>query len=106
MRLSKSNKTKFPIQKGEEELHRTPEKKKTVNPVWNDQFNLYIESPFTPITFQVDEAYLHHILMNATCRSSTGILSAQMTLWAWLSLTWQGIFPFQQHLKPNSIFKV
>ena len=56
MRLSKSNKTKFSIQKGDEELHRTPEKKKTVNPVWNDQFNLYIESPFTPITFQVDEA--------------------------------------------------
>ena len=42
-------------QKGEEELHRTPEKKKTVNPVWNDQFNLYIESPFTPLTFQVDK---------------------------------------------------
>ena len=56
MRFSKSNETKFPIQKGDDELHRTPEKKKTVNPVWNDQFNLYIESPFTPITFQVDEA--------------------------------------------------
>ena len=42
-------------QKGEEELHRTPEKKKTVNPVWNDQFNLYIESPFTPLTFQVNK---------------------------------------------------
>ena len=24
-----------------------------MNPVWNDQFNLYIESPFAPITFQV-----------------------------------------------------
>jgi len=41
------------VVQGDEELHRTPEKKKTVNPVWNDQFNLYIESPFTPITFQV-----------------------------------------------------
>ena len=41
------------ILQGEEQLHKTPEKKKTVNPVWNDQSNVYIENPFTPLTFQV-----------------------------------------------------
>ena len=41
------------IMQGEEQLHKTPEKKKTVNPVWNDQSNVYIENPFTPLTFQV-----------------------------------------------------
>jgi Ca2+-dependent lipid-binding protein len=41
------------IMQGEEELHKTVEKKKTVNPVWNDQSNVYIENPFTPLTFQV-----------------------------------------------------
>ena len=41
------------IMQGEEELHKTVEKKKTVNPVWNDQSNVYIENPFTPPTFQV-----------------------------------------------------
>ena len=41
------------IMQGEEQLHKTVEKKKTVNPVWNDQSNVYIENPFTPLTFQV-----------------------------------------------------
>ena len=41
------------IMQGEEQLHKTVEKKKTVNPVWNDQANVYIENPFTPLTFQV-----------------------------------------------------
>ena len=41
------------IMQGEEQLHKTPEKKKTVNPVWNDQSNVFIENPFTPLTFQV-----------------------------------------------------
>ena len=42
------------IMQGEEQLHKTVEKKKTVNPVWNDQSNVYIENPFTPLTFQVE----------------------------------------------------
>ena len=41
------------IMQGEEQLHKTPEKKKTVNPVWNDQSNVFIENPFTPLKFQV-----------------------------------------------------
>ena len=41
------------IMQGEDQLHKTVEKKKTVNPVWNDQSNVYIENPFTPLTFQV-----------------------------------------------------
>ena len=41
------------IMQGEEQLQKTPEKKKTVNPVWNDQSNVFIENPFTPLTFQV-----------------------------------------------------
>ena len=41
------------IMQGEEQLHKSPEKKKTVNPVWNDQANVYIENAFEPLTFQV-----------------------------------------------------
>ena len=41
------------IMQGEEQLHKTVEKKKTVNPVWNDQSNVYIENPLIPLTFQV-----------------------------------------------------
>ena len=41
------------IMQGEEQLHKTVEKKKTVNPVWNDQANVCIEDPFCPLTFQV-----------------------------------------------------
>ena len=41
------------IMQGEEILHKTVEKKKTINPVWNDQSNIYIEDPFNPLVFQV-----------------------------------------------------
>jgi Ca2+-dependent lipid-binding protein len=34
-------------------LHRTPEKKKTLNPVWNDHFSASIENIYAPIVFQV-----------------------------------------------------
>ena len=47
-----------PVHQGDEELHRTPEKKKTVNPVWNNQSNVYIESPLNPLTFQVNTNHL------------------------------------------------
>ena len=42
------------VLQGEDELYRTQEKKKTVDPVWNDQFNLYIENPLPPLVFQVN----------------------------------------------------
>ena len=46
------------IMQGEEQLHKTVEKKKTVNPVWNDQANVYIEDPFSPLTFQVHRLFI------------------------------------------------
>ena len=41
------------VMQGEEVLHKTVEKKKTINPVWNDKSNIYIEDPFNPLIFQV-----------------------------------------------------
>ena len=34
-------------------LYRSNEKKKTVNPVWNDQANVCVENPFTPLVYEV-----------------------------------------------------
>ena len=41
------------ISQAGEALYRCHEKKKTVNPVWNDQTNLCIEDVFTPIVYEV-----------------------------------------------------
>ena len=48
------------IMQGEEQLHKTVEKKKTVNPVWNDQANVYIDNPFPPLTFQLGYSMIYH----------------------------------------------
>lgn len=37
----------------EETLYKTAEKKKTVNPVWNETFDVYIENPFVPVMLHV-----------------------------------------------------
>ena len=34
-------------------LYRSQEKKKTVNPVWNDQANVCVENPFSPLVYEV-----------------------------------------------------
>ena len=41
------------VMQGEKCLHRTPEKRRTLSPVWNNQFNIIMENTFTPIVFQV-----------------------------------------------------
>ena len=41
------------VMQGEKCLHRTPEKRRTLSPVWNNQFNICMENTFTPIVFQV-----------------------------------------------------
>ena len=35
-------------------LYRSNEKKKTVNPVWNDQANVCVENPYTPLVYEVN----------------------------------------------------
>ena len=40
-------------------LYRSQEKKKTVNPVWNDQANVCVENPFTPLVYEVRQDLLH-----------------------------------------------
>ena len=47
------------VPQGQEEMHRTPEKKKTVEPVWNDQSNIYTDTAFIPLTFQVNIVYIY-----------------------------------------------
>ena len=47
------------ISQAGEALYRCHEKKKTVNPVWNDQTNLCIEDVFTPIVYEVVKHLLH-----------------------------------------------
>jgi hypothetical protein len=87
--------------KGDEELHRTPEKKKTVNPVWNDQFNAYIESAFIPLTFQVSKLNWSDEDSKPSCKSEcvnklfcqrclTETLSGPTTSWARQSTTLLG----------------
>ena len=51
------------IMQGEEQLHKTVEKKQTVNPVWNDQANVYIDNPFTPLTFQVGFSMFYQVYL-------------------------------------------
>ena len=73
-----------------ETLHRTPEKKKTVNPVWSDQSNLYIENPHTPLCFEVcaRSTALHcSDARTALYRCSTETWWAPMTSWAGPSST-------------------
>ena len=38
-------------------LYRSNEKKKTVNPVWNDQANVCVENPYTPLVYEVNKCY-------------------------------------------------
>ena len=39
-------------------LYKSQEKKKTVNPVWNDQANVCVENPFTPLVYEVNQTFL------------------------------------------------
>ena len=39
-------------------LYRSNEKKKTVNPVWNDQANVCVENPYTPLVYEVNKCYM------------------------------------------------
>ena len=41
------------IRQDGEQLYKCPEKKKTVNPVWNDQSNICIENVFSPLVYEV-----------------------------------------------------
>ena len=41
------------VMQGGKCLHRTPEKRRTLNPVWNNQFSICVENTFAPIVFQV-----------------------------------------------------
>jgi len=41
------------VLQGDDVLHKTPEKKKTVNPIWNDGATAYIKNPFNNLLFQV-----------------------------------------------------
>ena len=43
-------------------LYRSNEKKKTVNPVWNDQANVCVENPFTPLVYEVTLALIQLLL--------------------------------------------
>ena len=73
------------IMQGEEQLHKTVEKKKTVNPVWNDQSNVYIENPFTPLTFQVECcSFSYSYLLSTRCMTKTWL--EVMISWARLNL--------------------
>ena len=39
-------------------LYKSQEKKKTVNPVWNDQANVCVENPLTPLVYEVEQHLL------------------------------------------------
>ena len=41
------------VMQGSKCLHKTPEKRRTLNPVWNNQFSICVENTFAPIVFQV-----------------------------------------------------
>ena len=41
------------IRQDGEQLYKCAEKKKTVNPVWNDQSNVCIENVFSPLVYEV-----------------------------------------------------
>ena len=41
------------IRQDGEQLYKCTEKKKTVNPVWNDQSNVCIENVFSPLVYEV-----------------------------------------------------
>ena len=59
------------IRQDGEQLYKCAEKKKTVNPVWNDQSNVCIENVFSPLVYEVqmsrDEA------MNVKCQCRQGL---------------------------------
>lgn len=56
------------ISQAGEALYRCHEKKKTVNPVWNDQTNLCIEDVFTPLVYEVQTSF---IILNVFDMAST-----------------------------------
>ena len=41
------------IMQGKEQLHKTQVKKKTVNPVWNEEAEIFLENLCSPVTFKV-----------------------------------------------------
>ena len=45
------------IRQDGEQLYKCSEKKKTVNPVWNDQSNVCTESVFSPLVYEVQMSY-------------------------------------------------
>ena len=55
------------ISQAGEALYRCHEKKKTVNPVWNDQTNLCIEDVFTPIVYEVVKHLTTCLLLSMLC---------------------------------------
>ena len=70
------------IMQGEEQLHKTMEKKKTVNPVWNDQSNVYIENPLIPLTFKVSNQIGFDCFLTFYSRCLTKTWLAAMISWA------------------------
>ena len=77
------------ILQGEEMLHKTVEKKKTINPVWNDQSNIYVENPLSPLIFQVRLSAIFRFCSQYSSLSErflTKTWLAVMISWARLSL--------------------
>ena len=74
------------IKQENETLHKCVEKKKTVNPVWNDQSNVCVENVFSPLVYEVSELYSLSTLYRKIFRCMTEMLLVVMTLWVELSL--------------------
>ena len=49
------------IKQDNETLHKCQEKKKTVNPVWNDQTNVCIENVFSPLVYEVTWFFIYSL---------------------------------------------
>ena len=49
------------IKQDNETLHKCQEKKKTVNPVWNDQSNVCIENVFSPLVYEVTWFFIYSL---------------------------------------------
>ena len=50
------------IRQDGEQLYKCAEKKKTVNPVWNDQSNVCIENVFSPLVYEVHTYVCNHVV--------------------------------------------
>ena len=85
------------ISQAGEALYRCHEKKKTVNPVWNDQTNLCIEDVFTPLVYEVQTSFIilnvfdmastpysHTRKPSAKDRPRQTSLTSVSSMWCWL----------------------